>query len=105
MTKTNMVSRVSVMFAAFLATWHAAWVLLVWAGAAQRLLDVVFHLHMITPPYQVTAFSPITAAALISMTAIIGYISGWFIGVVWNLFALRPAVSSPLEHHEPTHAH
>jgi len=92
-------------FAVFLATWHTAWALLVWTGTAQRLLDFVFRLHMIAPPYQVTAFSPITAAALISLTAVIGYISGWFIGVVWNLFALRPAVGSPLEHHGPTHAH
>ena len=91
--------------AVLLETWHALWAFLVWAGGAQWLLDFVFRLHMITPPYHVTAFSAFTAAGLVLMTAAIGYAAGWFIGVVWNHFALRPIADQRLEQHEPSHAH
>jgi len=91
--------------AVFLGAWHAVWALVVWAGAAQWLLDFIFRLHMITPPYHVTAFSPLTATGLVLVTAAIGYVSGWFVGLVWNHFALRPAAGWQLEQHEPRHAH
>ena len=92
-------------FAVFLGAWHALWAFLVWAGAAQRLLDFVFRLHMITPPYQVTAFSLVTATGLVLITAAIGYVSGWFLGFVWNHFALRSTSHWQVEEHEPRHAH
>jgi hypothetical protein len=76
-------------FAAFLGMWHALWAVLVWIGAAQWLLDFVFRLHMIAPPYHVTAFSLFTATGLVLVTAAIGYVSGWFIGLLWNYFAVR----------------
>jgi hypothetical protein len=75
--------------AAFLGAWHACWALLVWVGAAQWLLDLVFRLHMITPPYHVTTFSLLTAGELVLLTAAIGYVSGWFLGAVWNRFVPR----------------
>jgi hypothetical protein len=90
--------------AVFLGAGHALWAFLVWAGAAQWLLDFIFRLHMIAPPYRVTAFSPITATGLVLTTAAIGYLSGWFIGFVWNQFVARPA-NWQLEQHEPKHAH
>jgi hypothetical protein len=92
-------------FAAFLATSHAFWALLVWAGAAQWLLDFVFRLHMIAPPYHVTAFSPLTAATLVLFTAAVGYVSGWFIGFLWNHCVLGRVSGWHVEHHEPSHAH
>jgi hypothetical protein len=91
--------------AVFLGTWHAFWAFLIWAGGAQWLLDFIFRLHMITPPYRVTAFSPFTAAGLVLITAAIGYVSGWFIGIVWNHFAFRSAAHWQVEPHEPRHAH
>jgi hypothetical protein len=59
---------------------------LVWAGGAQPLIDFIFRLHMITPPYQVAAFSLGTAAGLVLVTAAIGYVFGWVIGVIWNTY-------------------
>jgi hypothetical protein len=91
--------------ALFLGSFHALWACLVWAGAAQWLLDFVFRLHMITPPYQVTAFNAFTATGLVLMTAAVGYVAGWLINVVWNHIPLRPSASWQVEHHEPTHAH
>jgi hypothetical protein len=71
-------------FAGFLALWHVLWAFLVWIGAAQWLIDFIFRLHMITPPYKVTAFSFGVAAALVLVTASIGYVSGFVIGTIWN---------------------
>ena len=92
-------------FATFLGAWHAFWAFLVWAGAAQWLLDFVFRLHMIGPPYRVTAFSPLTAATLVFFTAAVGYVSGWFIGLLWNRCVLGRTSSWNVERHEPSHAH
>jgi hypothetical protein len=78
-------------FGLFLALWHALWAFLVWVGAAQWLLDFVFRLHMITPPYKVVAFSLGTAIALLLITASIGYVTGFVIGIIWNRCAVRTA--------------
>ena len=80
-------------FGVFLALWHTLWALLVWIGAAQRLLDYVFRLHMITPPYKVVAFNLGTAFALVLITASIGYVTGLVIGVIWNRCAVRTATN------------
>lgn len=71
------------LFAAF----HAIWAMLVWAGAAQPLMDFIFHLHMIKPPYVIEPFNIGTAAALVLVTGAIGFVSGWFFGVLWNRVA------------------
>ena len=78
-------------FGIFLAVWHALWSLLVWLGAAQPLIDFVFRLHMITPPYTIVAFNPGTAAALVAVTAAVGYVTGWMVGIIWNHFGPREA--------------
>ena len=90
--------------AVFLGAWHALWAFLIWAGAAQWLLDFVFRLHMIAPPYQRDGFQPGHSNGLVLIAAAIGYVSGWFIGVVWNHFALRSAALWRFERHEPRHA-
>jgi hypothetical protein len=77
-------------FGIFLALWHTLWSLLVWLGAAQWLIDFIFRLHMITPPYKITAFSFGTAASLVLVTACIGYMVGLLIGIIWNRCSLRP---------------
>ena len=96
---------VGLAFGSFLGAWHALWAFLVWAGAAQWLLDFVFRLHMIAPPYHITEFSLLTATALVLFTGTIGYASGWFIGLLWNHFALRLGSDWKLREHSPRHAH
>jgi hypothetical protein len=80
-------------FGIFLAVWHALWALLVWFGAAQPLMDFVFRLHMITPPYKIAAFNLGTAATLVLVTAAIGYLMGWVVGSIWNRFGPSAAQS------------
>lgn len=70
--------------AIFLALWHSLWSLLVWIGAAQWLIDFIFRLHMIAPPYKITAFNLGTAVELVLVTTCIGYVFGWLIGTIWN---------------------
>jgi len=79
-----------------IGSWHAVWAGLVWAGAAQPVIDFIFRLHMITPPYQIAAFDPGLALALVLVTAIIGYVFGWVGAVIWNRygFAAAPRIDS-----------
>lgn len=76
-------------FGSLLALVHALWAVLVFAGGAQWLLDVIFRLHMIAPPYMVTPFSLGTAATLVVVTGAIGYVGGFFIGLILNSCALH----------------
>ena len=78
---------VGVVFAGLLGTWHFVWALLVATGAGQIVLDFIFRLHMIVPPYRVAAFDPATAAGLVFGTAAIGYIAGLLAGFIWNRWA------------------
>ncbi len=82
-TKTGIVS------AALFGGWHAFWALLVAVGVAQPLLDFIFRLHMITPPYTVMPFRPGSAVLLIAVTAVIGFVVGYVSAVVWNAMAKK----------------
>jgi hypothetical protein len=75
---------IGLVFATLLAMWHVIWAFLVWAGAAQPFLDFIFRIHMITPPYMVSAFSLSASATLVLVTAAIGYVGGWMAGFAWN---------------------
>ena len=79
-----------------LGSWHALWAALVLAGAAQPVIDFIFRLHMITPPYKIAAFEPGLALALVLVTAIIGYVFGWIGAVIWNRYGLaaEPRIAS-----------
>jgi hypothetical protein len=69
---------------AFIGGWHAIWSALVLVGCAQAVINFMFWLHFLAPPYQVGSFVLWRAAALIAFTAGIGYCAGWVIGTVWN---------------------
>jgi hypothetical protein len=75
----------------FLAVWHALWSLLVWVGAAQPLIGFIFRLRMITPPYKIALFNLGTAAALVALTAVSGYVVGSVVGFIWNRFGSHQA--------------
>lgn len=69
---------------AFLAFWHICWSLLVALGLAQVLIDWIFKLHFIRPPYTVTGFNLGTAVILIVAVFVVGYVFGLVIGWIWN---------------------
>jgi hypothetical protein len=77
-------NKLGLVFGAFLGAWHFVWVWLVFTGVAQSLMDWIFRIHFIEPPYAILPFKFGDAIALIAITSITGYLSGWFLGAVWN---------------------
>lgn len=71
---------------ALLGIWHLAWATLVAIGWAQPLINFIFWLHFIKPIYVIEPFNAGTAALLVAITAIIGYVMGFIFALLWNRF-------------------
>lgn len=84
--------KLGLVFGAFLGTWHFVWAGLVLSGIAQSLMNWIFRLHFIEPPYTILPFNFGVALMLILVTSITGYLSGWVFGAIWNW--LRADISS-----------
>jgi DMSO/TMAO reductase YedYZ heme-binding membrane subunit len=76
--------KAGLLLAALLGAWHFLWAILVAAGWAQTVLNFVFWMHFIKPPYTVGPFSAGIALVLVLVTATSGYIAGYILGIVWN---------------------
>ncbi len=68
----------------FLGLMHAMWSVLIALGWAQPLMDFIFNLHMINPVISVLDFHLGTAALLVVVTSIVGYIAGNVLAWIWN---------------------
>lgn len=77
-------NKLGVVLGSLLGLWHLAWAALVATGVAQWLMDWVFRLHFIQPPYVVSAFKLNYAIGLIVITSVLGYTFGWVGGALWN---------------------
>lgn len=77
-------NKVGLVIGALIGTWHVVWSLLVFLSWAQPIIDFIFWAHMIKPVYFVKPFDPVAAVALIVITAVIGYVFGFFGAIIWN---------------------
>jgi hypothetical protein len=77
-------NRAGLTLAAVLGGWHLGWALLVALGWAQPVIDFILRLHFIQPVYVVGEFSAAIAAALVAVTALIGYAGGFTAAALWN---------------------
>jgi len=71
---------------ALLGIWHLAWATLVAIGWAQPLINFIFWLHFIKPIYVIEPFNAGTAALLVAITALSGYVMGFIFALLWNRF-------------------
>jgi len=77
-------NKLGVVSGSLLGLSHLTWAILVATGLAQWLMDWIFRLHFIQPPYIVTAFNLSYAIGLIVVTSSLGYMIGWVGGALWN---------------------
>ncbi len=77
-------SRAGVVLGSLVGLSHLMWSLLVAFGAAQWVINWIFRLHFIQPPYTITAFNFGTAVTLIVVTFVIGFVMGWLFAAIWN---------------------
>lgn len=71
------------------AAWHIVWSVLAAADLAQPLIDWMQKLHFMEPSMVLNAFDPGKAIVLIVIAFLIGYVTGWFAGTVWNTVAKK----------------
>lgn len=68
----------------FAALMHAVWMVLIYIGVAQTYMNWIFGLHLLTNPYKVLPFNWGSAATLIIVTFVVGYVMGWVFAFIWN---------------------
>lgn len=66
------------------AALHLFWSVLVALGVAQFVIDWIFLLHFIQPPFTIRPFDLLLAAALVVVTFIVGYVVGYAFALLWN---------------------
>ena len=75
--------------AALLSSLHFAWLVLVYMGIAQMVMDFIFKIHMLNSPLQVQPFEWPYAILLITITFSVGALYGWLYSVIQKLVNQR----------------
>jgi len=96
--------KLGLVFGTFLGTCHLIWAWLVLSGFAQVVVNWIFRLHFIEPPYAVLPFNLGVAGALVLITSLIGYISGWVLGAIWNWLRADGAAQQSISAKRTRHA-
>ena len=75
--------------AALLSSLHFAWLVLVYMGIAQMVMDFIFKIHMLNSPLQIQPFEWSYAFLLIAITFSVGALYGWLYSVIQKLVNQR----------------
>lgn len=81
-------------FGIVLGLYHLGWALLVAVGAAQPVIDFILQLHFVEPFLQLQPFDVATAAMLVGVTSLVGFVLGAVCALSWN--TLHPAGRDPM---------
>ena len=63
---------------------HLCWAALVASGWAQPVMDFILRLHFIAPFMTIQPFDAVIAAELVGLTAGLGFVGGFVLGLIWN---------------------
>jgi hypothetical protein len=77
-------NKAGIALGALIGGWHLLWAVVVAIGWAQWLINFVFWMHFIVPPYTVKPFQARLALILIGVTSVTGYVLGYVFAVLWN---------------------
>jgi len=78
-------------------TWHVIWLILIWVGWAQPLMDFVLWAHMIHVQVTVGVLEPLPVITLVVLTALSGYALGFLFAVIWDTAYDSPLFPSKYE--------
>jgi hypothetical protein len=78
--------RLGIALGLLLALIHACWAALVALAWAQPLMDFIFRLHFISPPWHIESFAWSEAFLLVGITFLSGFVIGEAGGWLWNRF-------------------
>ena len=76
-----------------LASLHLIWIVLIFLGWAQPLMDFVFKLHMLNSPFQVQPFQWVFALGLLMLTFSVGAFGGLLFSYLKAIFDKQPSKS------------
>jgi hypothetical protein len=71
-----------VLGAVLLSSLHFLWLVLIYMGMAQVVMDFIFKIHMLNSPLQVQQFEWSYAFLLIAVTFSVGAMYGWLYSVI-----------------------
>lgn len=80
--------RVGLTTGIFFALLHLGWVALVATGSASQIISWLLRLHFITEHYTIQPFEASTAALLVGVAFVSGYLLGFIFTSIWNF--VRP---------------
>jgi hypothetical protein len=99
--------KLGLVFAACMGLSHFLWAWLVLTGMAQTVINWIFRLHFIEPPYVIGSFDLGVAISLVIITTAIGYLSGWTLAAIWNWlrtdYRRKPFPNLSARHHPAGH--